>query len=135
MTKKDQQVEQEVNQGLVAELMSQVSQLRQALSSLGVSLPGESSADKQHDFIEFGSPQHAAFLGLITVDENEAPPGRIVYVSPTTGASYYLEDQITPFMHYPDPMQVAELVLQQKVSEFESGGPKVPANAPPMFRP
>jgi hypothetical protein len=68
------------------------------------------------------------------VDKAEAD-GHIVHTSPKTGTVYCLEDQVTPFMHYPDPMQVARLVLQQKVSEFEAGLPPVPEGAPSMWQP
>jgi len=123
-------------QGLIAELMSQVSQLRSALEGLGVSFPGRAEPDRGRAYVEFGSPEHAIFLGLIVLDEKDDPlPGRILYTSPKTGTRYHLEDQVTPFMHYPDPTQVAALVLEQKATEFEAGPPEVPATALPMWRP
>lgn len=99
--------------------------------------PAVGRPEDRSDYIAHGSPEHAVFLGLVTVEDVEAARemGFIVYTSPETDAIYRLDDQITPFMHYPDPMQVAKLVLMQKVNSLESGKPEPPVNAPSMWVP
>ena len=120
-------------------LQAQIDELRAQMARLGISLPVEPAMrpEDRADYIAFGSPEHAMFLGLIEVEDVEKAKadGHIVHTSAQTGNSYRLEDQLTPFMHYPDPMQVAKLVLRQKVSSFESGPPEVPADAPAMWVP
>lgn len=117
-------------------LEKRIQQLEGMLARLGMAVPREPT-EKNPDYIAHGSPQHAALLGLIEVDNvaEAKKDGYITFVSPSSGKAYRLEDQITPFMSYPDPGQVAKLVLQQKVSNFESGTPKVPADAPPLWMP
>ena len=121
------------------ELQAQIDALTKRLAQMGITLPAETAErpEDRADYIEFGSPEHAAFLGLIEVEDVDKADadGHIVHTSPKTGRVYRLEDQVTPFMHYPDPLQVAQLVLQQKVSSFESGPPQVPEDAPPMWQP
>lgn len=121
------------------QLQAELEELRKLLAQHGITDVIQPATDpmERADYIAFGSPEHAAFLGLVKVgdvDKAEAD-GHIVHASPKTGTVYRLEDQVTPFMHYPDPMQVAKLVLQQKVSSFESGPPQVPEDAPPMWKP
>jgi hypothetical protein len=121
------------------QLQAEIEGLRQLLAQHGITdvIRPVTDPTERADYIAFGSPEHAAFLGLVEiedVDKAEAD-GHITYTSPKTGTAYRLEDQVTPFMHYPDPMQVAKLVLQQKVSSFESGPPQVPKDAPPMWEP
>ena len=121
------------------DLQAQIDELRAQLASVGISMPKELAErpEDRADYIAHGSPQHAAFLGLVEVEDVDRAKadGHIVHVSPKTGTAYRLEDQVTPYMHYPDPMQVAKLVLQQKISSFESGPPPVPKDAPPIWQP
>lgn len=119
----------------IQQLQAQLDEIQALLAKAGITLPVEPAADPKDrvDYIEFGSPEHAAFLGLVKVEEAESE--RLTYTSPKTGDIYALEDEVTPFMGYPDPKQVAELVLRQKVSSFESGPPPIPEGAPPMWIP
>ncbi len=121
------------------QLQAQLDALTQRLAQLGITLPIEEATrpEDRADYIAFGSPEHAAFLGLVEVEDaaKAEADGHIVHTSAETGKAYRLEDQVTPFMHYPDPLQVARLVLQQKVSAFESGPPQVPKDAPPIWEP
>jgi hypothetical protein len=119
----------------VKDLEAQLRRLQETLATHGIQPPVEEGPRADH--IEHGSGEHAIFLGLIEVeDQAEAEAlGHYVYASPATKRLFRLEDQVTPYMHYPDPGQVARLVLQQKVSELEAGKPAVPATAPPMWRP
>lgn len=92
-------------------------------------------------YIGHGSPEHATFLGLIIVPESKIDDAKedlyIVYKSRETGKTYRLLDEITILRHYPniDPEKAALIVLRQKVGSFESGAPKVPDDAPPMWQP
>jgi predicted RNA binding protein with dsRBD fold (UPF0201 family) len=121
------------------ELQEQIEGLRKLLEQHGIADAARFVTDptERADYIAFGSPKHAAFLGLVKVDDVERAKadGYIVYTSPKTDDSYRLEDQVTPFMHYPDPKQVAVLVLQQKVSSFEAPPPGPSPDAPPMWDP
>ncbi len=120
------------------QLEQQVEALVQLLAAHGISEPvGKVAPEKLDDYIEFGSPEHITFLGLVEVEdvkEAEGEYGYITHRSKATDITYRLEDQITQFIHFPDPAQVARLVLRQKVSSLESGKPKVPADAPPLWR-
>ena len=120
------------------QLEKQVQALTELLEAHGIRQPRESATlpEDRADYIPHGSEQHASFLGLIAVtDAKEADEyGHITYRSPKTNETYRLEDQVTPFMQFPDPMQVARLVLRQKVSSLESGPPAPPPDAPPLKR-
>ena len=88
------------------------------------------------DYIAHGSPEHATFLGLVPVTEEEGDLALLAtYTSPRTGATYRLEDEMAAVQmyHQIDPDKAVRLVLQQRVGELESA-PQVPADAPPMFR-
>ena len=88
------------------------------------------------DYVEYGSPTHAALLGIIIVDDLDQAAEDGYYTAKGSNGTYYrLEDQVSPFMQYPDPAQVAKLTLRQKVSTLESGKPPIPEDAPPMWRP
>lgn len=119
----------------IQQLQAQLDEIQALLAKAGITLPVEPVTDPKDraDYIEFGSPEHAAFLGLVKVKEAESD--RLAFTSPKTGDIYVLEDEVTPFMGYPDPKQVAGLVLQQKVSSFESGPPPIPEDAPTMWVP
>lgn len=121
----------------VKQLEAEVAQLKALLASRGIVARPQAERDvtKRADYIPFGSPQHAAFLGLVKVEKDEEHEEAVqVYTSPRTGDMYRLEDPITPFMTSHDPGQVAWLVLRQKVNELELV-PEVPPDAPLMFVP
>jgi len=122
----------------VNELQAQIEQLTKLLARHGIVAPAPAATrpELRADYIPFGSPQHAAFLGLVEVKKDEPNLSDfILYTSPRTGKIYRLEDQVTPFMTFPDPKQVAALVLRQKVSVLEGGPPPASEDAPPMWRP
>jgi hypothetical protein len=111
--------------------------VRRVLASLGIRVPAGEPSDPTEDvnYIGHGTPEHARFIGLITVDENDDPTGFITYVS--QGVTYRLEDEMTVLSHYPnaDPEKAALMVLRQKVNEFEAGEPEAPDNAPNLWQP
>lgn len=119
------------------QLQAQLDEMRQLLAAYGIRAPatGADGPGKRPDHITFGSPEHAVSLGLVILGEGEEAEGRMTYASRETGRVYCLEDEVTAFMHFPDPKQVAKLTLRQKVAEFEAGSPPVPANAPPLWQP
>ena len=122
----------------VNELQAQIDALTKLLAQRGIVAPAPAATrpELRADYIPFGSPQHAAFLGLVEMKKDDPNAGDfILYTSPRTGKTYRLEDQVTPFMTFPDPKQIATLVLRQKVSVLEGGPPAVPDDAPPMWRP
>ena len=121
----------------VKQLESQLQELTQLLGNHGIRLPSAAAESKEQVDVKIGSDEHMMFLGLVKVKdakEAEEEYGHIIYRSPKTNETYRLEDQVTPFMTFSDPMQVARLVLAQKVSSFESGPVQVPADAPPLLR-
>ncbi len=124
------------------ELEAEIAALTKVVTELNKRLPVTQARivfdpKKLDHYIEHGSPAHAGFLGLVPVknEEKALADGYYIFKSPSTESVYRLEDQVTPYMQYPDPAQVAQLVLRQKVSELESGKPKIPANTPKMFDP
>lgn len=129
----------------VKELEAQVAALSEQLAyltqQLGIPAPrtiAERPEDRA-DYIEFGSPEHAAFLGLVEIEtdglEKSKEDGWIIYQSAKSDRYFRLEDQVTGYITYPDPAQVARLVLQQKVGSLESGKPPIPSYAPSLWVP
>jgi hypothetical protein len=114
----------------VKELQARLDEVTRLLAQYGIEpTPTPGIPEDRDDFIKHGSDEHAQFLGLVPVtDETKR---KIQFTSPRTGRVFALEDEVTPFMQYPDPRQVAELVLEQKVNVLETV-PEVPAHAPPM---
>ena len=122
------------------ELEQRVKDLENMLAARGFSArPTELPEDEKErsDYIEFGSERHAVLLGVMLVDDvgQAEAAGDYVFTSPKTGQAYRLEDQITAFMSYPDPAQVAKLVLRQQVSVLEAGPPPIPEDAPALWNP
>ena len=78
-------------------------------------------------------------MGLVPLAQDEIEQaetdGYVTYVGKK--GHYRLEDEIAALGLVPgvDPEKAARVVLRQKVGAFESGVPKVPENAPAMFRP
>lgn len=132
MATKDSDLQKQIN-----ELKEQNRQMA-AMMGLSVATPAEDVTERA-DYIEHGSPQHAVFLGLIQVGEQDMEDAKlndyILYESPITGKTWRLEDEISPFTSFPNPEKIARLVLRQKVSSLESGPPTVPADAPPLLVP
>lgn len=121
----------------VKQLEAQVKELQAALAGVLGREVVQTAYDptaQQPDFIAHGSPEHAALLGLVEVD-GASDDDFITYTSLNSKHTFRLEDQVTAFMHFADPMQVAKLTLRQKVSELEAGVPPVPDNAPKLWVP
>ena len=121
----------------VDELAAQVEQLKRILEAHGLRAPVQPVVQKDRpDYIEHGSAQHAAFLGLVEVDKDDKTFTLVTFTSPRTNKTYRLEDEIGAVRHYPgiDPEKAALLVLQQKVNSLEQPV-TVPDNAPEMFIP
>jgi hypothetical protein len=122
-------------------LQAQIDELRALLAKMGISPPVELATrpEDRADYIAFGSPEHAAFLGLIEVEDVEKAEadGYILHTSAETGKTYRLADELNATVHYPgiDPEKAAKGLLRQKVSSFESGPPEVPTDAPSMWVP
>ena len=128
------------NKELEQEIQQMKEQNKVMARMLGLSPePTAEDVTQRGDYIEHGSPKHAIFLGLIQVEESDMEDAHkneyILYESPSTGIIWRLEDEISPFMAFPDPVKIAKLYLRQKVSSLESGKPVVPADAPPLLIP
>ena len=125
-------------------MQAQIDRLEAQLAALlgqRFSVPSPIEPEDMPGYIAHGSPEHATFLGLIIVPkdeiENATEDQYVLYTSRETDETYRLLDEITILRHYPhiDPEKAAKIVLRQKVNEFESGPPKVPEDAPEMWRP
>ena len=97
----------------------------------GIPIPRDPDA-KDPNFMAFGSVEHMGLIGLTTVNKGDEE-NFITFVGKK--ATYRLVDEISNFIHYPDPTKVAQLVLRQKVSEFEAGPPPIPEDAPSLWVP
>ena len=118
------------------QLQADLEALKQLLAEHGIR-PPRTAAQKpedRSDHIAHGSPEHAIFLGLVEVEGEDDPlaVGCLTHTSLNTGKMYKLEDEVTQFMMFPDPRQVAALVLRQKVSVFEAGKPPIYEGAPSL---
>lgn len=115
-------------------VQNELAQLKGMLAQLGIVTPRPSLAsDKDRaDYIEFGSLAHAVHLGLVKAEKGDEE-FYIVYQGEK--GAYRLEDEITAFMHYHRPQQVARMTLHQKVNVLEGGKPSIPASAPPLQTP
>ena len=132
MTTREEQLEQQL-----AETTAQMQQMMEYLKGMGFNPPQPQAEDvKRKDYIGFGTPEHASFLGIHLVDdEGTLVDGDITFRSSRTKDLYRLIDPIQAFIHYPDPEQAAVLTLRQKVACFEAGPPPVPPDAPPLWVP
>lgn len=92
--------------------------------------------EEQHDYIEHGSPEHAALLGLVEVPEDDKEIRLGTFTSPQSERTYALVDEQEALRVYPgvEPDKSVRLLLQQKVRELENK-PTVPEDAPSMFQP
>lgn len=123
----------------VKELEAQVAELRQLLAARGITLPQAQDAGEgpRPDRVEFGSPEHAALLGLVEVVNDEDTEGYSTFTSPGSGRTYRLLDEYEPVRLFPamDPEKAAKVILRQKVGELEAGAPPVPEGAPALWTP
>ena len=122
----------------VKELEQELADLKSLLSQLGLVPSGSrGDAQKQTDYVAFGSPQHAALIGLCPIETAEEAESRIIWTSTKTGRLYCLEDEIAAMNLIPGVtlQEAATVILRQKVNTFEAGPPKVPESAPPMWTP
>lgn len=119
------------------DLQNEIAVLRGLLAQAGIIQNRAQRKQEQTDYVEYGSTRHAAFLGIVEVDDIEQAmrDGYTVYTSVSTKKTWRLEDEIGILKNYPgiDPSKAALLVLRQKVATFEAGKPPIPANAPPMY--
>ena len=123
----------------VSELEARVRELEQLLVARGIRDAGEitNEGGSRPDFVEFGSPEHAALLGLVRVADDEDATDYTTYTSPASNRTYRLNDEYEPARTFPamDPEKSARLMLKQKVGSLESGQPPVPDHAPTMWEP
>lgn len=141
-TEKETTVAKRSTQPTIEELQSQIHQLTALLVQQGLQVPGVLSPvsddpTERADYIEFGSPRHAALLGIIPLETADEAGEREIYESYTTGKKYCLEDEPAALSRSPGrPMKDAILSeLRQKVNQFESGPPTIPPGAPPLWSP
>lgn len=92
--------------------------------------------EERADYIPFGSPEHAGYLGIVEVESEKQAKDEgfeVTYKSPKTGKLYRLADELGASVHHPEwpPEVAAKTVLRQKVSAFESGPPPVPQSEDP----
>jgi hypothetical protein len=121
----------------VEDLAAQLEQMQQLLKAHGIQPPAEPVGLKSRpDYIAFGSPEHAAFLGLVEVKEGDKTVTLATYTGPVSGKTYRLEDPIGAIRYFPgiEPEKAALLVLQQKVNSLESPV-EPPKDAPAPFQP
>jgi hypothetical protein len=121
------------------ELEAQIRELRAAMAAAGIRPPegGVVEEGPRPDFVEFGSPGHAALLGLVEVETEDDASDYFTYTSPTSKRTFRLADEYEPVRNFPamDPEKAARVILRQKVGELEAGKPPVPDNAPEMWQP
>jgi len=91
----------------------------------------------QPDYIELGSPEHATFLGLVIVGEDDDLTGFTPFKSRVTDVTYRLADELQAVRHYPgmDPEKAILQLLRSKVSSLESGPPAEDPKAPSLWVP
>ena len=123
----------------VKELEAQIRELRSIMEAQGIRAPGRAVVEEgpRPDYVAFGSPEHAAFLGLIEVKDGEDASDYFTFTSPDTEKTYRLADEYEPVRNFPamDPAKAARMILRQKVGALESGPPPIPEDAPSMWRP
>lgn len=112
-----------------------LARMESLLRSAGMPLPSQVSDDPtdRPDYIEHGSDEHLAFLGLERVEEGVDELMFETYRGQT--GLYALVDPFGPYVGYADPKQAASMALRSKVMAFEAGKPPVHARAPEMWYP
>ena len=124
----------------VRELEVQVRQLQEMLARAEITAqaPEITEPSDRPDYIGFGTPEHATFLGLVLLEDGQEPPqGQRHILKGTSGQLYCLEDELGAMRFYPGLSldEVVPVVLRQKINCHEAGVPAPPANAPDMWRP
>lgn len=122
----------------VKELEAQIRELQRTMEAHGIRTAGVRTEETPRgDYVEFGSPQHAALLGLVEVNAEDDTADYFTYTSPASAKTYRLADEYEPVRNFPamDPEKAARVILRQKVGELEGGEPPIPESAPPMWRP
>ena len=114
-----------------------IADLEELLRRLGVPTPSASSDDPtdRPDYMEPGSDEHLAFLGLDRVEKDSPDAVNFDTREGANGTLYRLIDPVGPYVGYADPSQAARIALLQKVAVFESGRPPVHDKAYPMWVP
>jgi len=119
------------------ELEKRVNDLEELLRNMGAPVQSEVSDDPtlRPDYMEPGSEDHLAFLGLVRVDPDV--PDEVGFDTRTgkDGAVYRLVDPVGPYVGFADPGQAARIALLQKVENFESGPAKAHDKALDMWVP
>ena len=123
----------------MAKQTDEVSRLREELDRLKamLGLAPSGGPESQINHMEHGSDEHAQFLGLVVVDDDDDPTGFTTYLSKQTGRLFRLEDELGAVAHYPgvDPDKAALMLLRGKVNVLESGPPEAPPNTPSLWQP
>lgn len=122
----------------VNDLEARIRELEQVLDARGIRAPaGVAEEGPRPDYVEFGSDQHAALLGLVEVKDGDDASDYFTYASPASGRIFRLSDEYEPARTFPamDPEKSARLLLRQKVGSLESGRPPIPEHAPEMWKP
>ena len=115
------------------QLEQELKELKATLRTAGIVLPTRPKVNEEHpNYIAFGSEKHMGLLGLLFVDDDDKED-YITYKGEK--GTYRLIDEVSDFMHYPDPAQVAKLVLRSKVGVFEGGPPPIPKDAQSLWVP
>ena len=118
------------------ELEARIARLESAIGRV-MPVPVAESDDPtmRPDYIEFGSEEHLAWLGLVRVEN--ATVDNLAGFDTIKGAKgeYRLVDPLGPYGGSHDPKQAAMIALRGKVDVFEAGPPKVHARAPEMWYP
>ena len=124
------------------QLEAKIRQLEAAFEQLGLAPIASAPSGDPHDrpdFIEWGSPEHAIFLGLVVLKEGDPAPMGQQHILPgqIPGNLYCLEDELGALRFHPGLSldEVVPVLLRQKIGSFESGAPQVPDSAPPMWTP
>lgn len=123
----------------VKELEARLRELEELLAAQGIRASRATAVEPEErpDYVPFGSPQHAALLGLVEVGEDEDVAEITTYTSPNTAKTYRLLDEYEPARTFPamDPEKSGRLLLKQKVGSLESGQPPIPEGAPSLWQP
>lgn len=119
------------------DLRAEVEAMRELLAQAGIRCQPVEAREHFGDYIEHGSKEHEAFLGLVEIAEDDEDTLLVRHTSKSSGRTFCLYDEMEALRHFPhiDPGKAAMLLLRQKVGVLESGPPLVPAGAPPLHNP
>ena len=122
----------------VKELEARIRELEAAMAARGISAPRAAAQEgPRPDYVEFGSPRHAALLGLVEVVDEADAKDYITYTSPASGKLWRLADSYEAVRTFPamDPEKAERVILRQKVGSLDSGPAAVPEHAPELWQP